>query len=349
MPRSIWNGAISFGLVSIGVKVVPATSAEHSVRFRQLHRSDLGAVRYRKVCELDEAELQADDIVRGYETADGRIAVVTDEDLDGLPLPTARTIEVGGFIDLAAVDPLRRGKSYYLAPDKTAAKPYALMREALRRADRGAVAKMAMHGRELLVLIQVYDETLLMTQLRWADEMNAAEGIVPTADVTVTDSELDLADTLINALGTVEDLNAYSDEYQAAVEEVITAKLDGAPAAGTAAAQERGGVVLDLMAILQQSVTAAQDARRPEAGSADSGAAAGEPAPAASKKPPRKVASAASPAARGARKSTAQRHLAAAPEPEPKDTSARKTVTSRKKKTAAAETPAPRATRKKIS
>jgi DNA end-binding protein Ku len=331
MPRSIWNGAISFGLVNIGVKVVPATSAEHSVRFRQLHASDLGPVRYRKVCELDQTELQADDIVRGYETADGRVAVVTDEDLDGLPLPTARTIEVSGFIDLAAVDPLRRGRTYYLAPDKTAAKPYALMREALRRADRGAVAKMAMHGRELLVLIQVHDEALLMTQLHWADEMNAAEGIVPATDVTVSDSELDLADTLINALGTVEDLNAYSDQYQAAVEEVITAKLDGAPASGTAAAQARGGgVVLDLMAILQQSVTAAQDAR------------SAEPA-------------APAPAARATRKSTAQRHLSAAPEPAAKGTSARKTATAKARtpKAGAAKTPAatekaaPRTPRKK--
>ncbi|MEU8132025.1 Ku protein [Streptodolium elevatio] len=261
--RAIWKGAISFGLVSIPVKVVSAIGSEHSVKFHQMHQSDQGRVRYRKVCELDGEELSQGDIVRGYTASDGRVAVVTDDDLSELPLPTARTIEVHGFLAADDVDPLRLGKPYYLSPDTSGAKPYVLMREALRRSEKAAVAKLAMRGHETLALVRVQDDVLVLHQLYWPDEVNSTEGVAPTERVRVTDAELDMADTLIGALGSA-DLEEFHDEYQAAVEELVTAKLEGAePSAEPESAEDRGGgKVIDLMAALRQSVEAAQGSRK---------------------------------------------------------------------------------------
>ncbi|HSA49860.1 MAG TPA: Ku protein [Yinghuangia sp.] len=263
--RAIWKGAISFGLVSIPVKVVSAIGGEHTVKFHQMHQKDQGRVRYRKVCELDGEELAPNEIVRGYEAADGRVAVVTDADLADLPLPTARTIEVHGFLTAEDIDPLRLGKPYYLSPDTSGAKPYVLMREALRRADKAAVAKLAMRGHEILALVRVQEDVLVLHQLYWPDEINSTQGVAPTERVRVTDAELDMADTLIDALGTA-DLSEYHDEYQAAVEELVTAKLEGAePVEAEVPSAEAGGKVIDLMAALRQSVEEAKGGRaKPE-------------------------------------------------------------------------------------
>ncbi len=259
--RAVWKGAISFGLVSIPVKVVSAIGGEHTVKFHQMHRKDQGRVRYRKVCELDGEELTPDEIVRGYEASDGRVAVVTDADLADLPLPTARTIEVHGFLAAEEIDPLRLGKPYYLAPDTSGAKPYVLMREALRRSGKAAVAKLAMRGHEILALVRVQEDVLVLHQLYWPDEINSTDGVAPTERVRVTDAELDMADTLIDALGTA-DLTEYHDEYQAAVEELVTAKLEGAePVEAEAPGEEAGGKVIDLMAALRQSVEEAKGGR----------------------------------------------------------------------------------------
>jgi DNA end-binding protein Ku len=260
--RAIWKGAISFGLVSIPVKVVSAIGSEHAVKFHQMHRADQGRVRYRKVCELDGEELAAGDIVRGYEAADGRVAVVTDEDLSELPLPTSRSIEVHGFLAAEDVDPIQLGKPYYLTPDTAGTKPYVLMREALRRSGKAAVAKLAMRGHEILALVRVQDDVLVLHQLYWPDEINATDGVAPTERVSVTDAELDMADTLIDTLGTA-DLSAFHDEYQAAVEDMVTAKLDGAEAPAAEGEAGGGGAqVIDLMAALRQSVAEAQGARK---------------------------------------------------------------------------------------
>lgn len=263
--RAIWKGAISFGLVSIPVKVVSAIGSEHSVKFHQMHQSDQGRVRYRKVCELDGQELGSGDIVRGYEAADGRTVVVTDEDLADLPLPTARAIEVHGFLTEDTVDPLQLGKPYYLAPDTAGAKPYVLMREALRRSGKAAVAKLAMRGHETLALVRAQEDVLVLHQLYWPDEINSTDGVAPTDRVKVTDAELDMADTLIDTLGAA-DLDEFHDEYAVAVEELVTAKLEGVEPPAPEAEGETGAQVIDLMAALRQSVEQAQGRRAEQAG-----------------------------------------------------------------------------------
>jgi DNA end-binding protein Ku len=259
--RSIWNGAISFGLVSIPVKLMNATES-HAVSFRQIHTEDGGRIRYRKVCELEDREVGQDEIGRAYEDADGSLIPVTDEELARLPIATARTIEIVAFVPEDRIDPLQMGSAYYLAASGApAAKPYTLLREALGRSNRVAVAKFALRGRERLGMLRVVGDAIAMHALLWPDEVRAPEGVAQDEDVTVREQELDLADALMDTLGEI-DLDELHDEYREALEEVIAAKAAGEtlPRAPEA---EPSGKVLDLMAALESSVRAA---RRPRGG-----------------------------------------------------------------------------------
>ncbi|MFB8028105.1 MULTISPECIES: Ku protein [unclassified Streptomyces] len=257
--RSIWNGSISFGLVSIPVKLMNATE-NHAISFRQIHLADGGRIRYRKVCELDEEEVPPSETVKAYEDADGTVIPVTDEDLASLPLHTAKTIEIEGFVPASAIDPLQLDSAYYLAANGVpAAKPYALLREALRRSGKVAVAKYALRGRERLGMLRVADDVIAMHGLLWPDEIRAPEGVAPDAGVTVRDAELDLADALMNTLGDA-DMDTLHDDYREAVEVLVAAKAAGEPVAEEEA-EESGGKVIDLMAALESSVRAAQESQ----------------------------------------------------------------------------------------
>lgn len=257
--RSIWNGAISFGLVSIPVKLVNATE-NHSVSFRQIHTEDGGRIRYRKVCELEDREVAQDEIGKAYEDSDGSIIPITEEDLSRLPVPTARTIEIVAFVPGERVDTLQMGSAYYLeAGGAPAAKPYTLLREALRRSDRVAIAKFALRGRERLGMLRVVGDALAMHGLLWPDEVRAPEAVVPDSGVTVREQELDLADALMNTLGEI-DLDELHDEYREALEEVIAAKAAG-EALPAVPEEEKPGKVLDLMGALESSVRAARESR----------------------------------------------------------------------------------------
>ncbi|WP_236239958.1 Ku protein [Streptomyces sp. CC228A] len=261
--RSIWNGAISFGLVSIPIKLVNATE-NRSISFRQIHTEDGGRIRYRKVCELDGQEVTAAEIGKAYEEADGTMIPITDEDLAALPLPTAKTIEIVAFVPASQIDPLQMDAAYYLqANGVPAAKPYTLLREALKRSDRVAIAKYALRGRERLGMLRVVDDVIAMHGLLWPDEIRRPEGVAPETPVTVRDAELDLADALMDTLGSV-DIGELHDDYRTAVEELIAAKAEGA-VAPPEPGPERGAQVIDLMAALESSVRAAREARGEEA------------------------------------------------------------------------------------
>ncbi|WP_316784212.1 non-homologous end joining protein Ku [Streptomyces sasae] len=261
--RSIWNGAISFGLVSIPIKLVNATES-HSISFRQVHAEDNGRIRYRKFCELEDREVTQSEIGKGYEDADGTIVPITDEDLSHLPIPTARTIEIVAFVPADRIDPLQMESAYYLAASGApAAKPYTLLREALKRSNKVAIAKYALRGRERLGMLRVVGDAIAMHGLLWPDEVRAPEGVAPDVDVTVRDKELDLADALMDTLGEV-DLKDLHDEYREALEEVIAAKAAG-ETPPEAPSPAPGGKVLDLMAALEKSVRAAKESRGEEA------------------------------------------------------------------------------------
>ncbi|MGW5128296.1 non-homologous end joining protein Ku [Streptomyces sp. NPDC004069] len=273
--RSIWNGAISFGLVSIPIKLVNATES-HTISFRQIHTEDGGRIRYRKVCELEEREVTQAEIGKAYEDADGTIVPITDEDLAHLPLPTAKTIDIVAFVPAERIDPLQMESAYYLAASGApAAKPYTLLREALKRSRKVAIAKFALRGRERLGMLRVVDDVIAMHGLLWPDEIRAPQGVAPDVDVTVRDQELDLADALMDTLGEV-DLQDLHDEYREALEEVIAAKAAG-EAPPEAPEPAPGGKVLDLMAALEKSVRAAKRSRGEEAAE-EVGEEAGKPA-----------------------------------------------------------------------
>ncbi|MFH8495211.1 Ku protein [Streptomyces coeruleorubidus] len=311
--RSIWNGAISFGLVSIPIKLVNATES-HSISFRQIHTEDGGRIRYRKFCELEDREVTQGEIGKGYEDADGSIIPITDEDLSSLPIPTAKTIEIVAFVPGDRIDPLQMDAAYYLqASGAPAAKPYTLLREALKRSNKVAIAKFALRGRERLGMLRVVGDAIAMHGLLWPDEVRAPEGVAPDTDVTVRDKELDLADALMDTLGEV-DLEDLHDEYREAVEEVIAAKASG-EALPQAPEPAAGGKVLDLMAALENSVRAARESRGEEAEHAE-----------VKSLPQRKTARAA-PKQTGGKKSASTA----------KKTAAKKTTASAKKSTAKAD------------
>ncbi|MFG2024116.1 Ku protein [Streptomyces sp. NPDC048825] len=279
--RSIWNGAISFGLVSIPIKLVNATE-HHSVSFRQIHTEDGGRIRYRKVCELEEREVTSEEIGKGYEEPDGTIIPITDDDLAELPLPTAKTIDIVGFIPAERIDPLQMDAAYYLmANGVPAAKPYTLLREALKRSGRVAIAKFALRGRERLGMLRVVEDVIAMHGLLWPDEVRAPESATPDASVTVRDKELDLADALMDTLGEV-DFEELHDDYREAVEELIAAKASGEKLPAPPAA-DRGGKVIDLMSALESSVRQARASRGEEEGEGEA------EQPPARKRPARKT------------------------------------------------------------
>ncbi|WP_457757991.1 non-homologous end joining protein Ku [Streptomyces niveiscabiei] len=261
--RSIWNGAISFGLVSIPIKLVNATES-HSVSFRQIHTEDGGRIRYRKVCELEDREVAGAEIGKGYEEADGTIVPITDDDLAHLPLPTARTIEIVAFVPADRIDPLQMDTAYYLAASGIpAAKPYTLLREALKRSNKVAVAKYALRGRERLGMLRVVGDAIAMHGLLWPDEVRVPEGVAPETEVSIRKEELDLADVLMDTLGEV-DLDDLHDEYREALQELIAAKSSG-ETPSEPASPPSSAKVLDLMAALEKSVNAAKASRGEDA------------------------------------------------------------------------------------
>ncbi|MEU0308871.1 Ku protein [Streptomyces cyaneofuscatus] len=303
--RSIWNGAISFGLVSIPIKLVNATE-NHSIHFRQIHLADGGRIRYRKVCELDEEEVSGGEIGKAYEDADGTMIPITDEDLAQLPLPTAKTIEIVAFVPADEIDPLQMDAAYYLSANGVpAAKPYTLLREALKRSNKVAVAKYALRGRERLGMLRVVDDVIAMHGLLWPDEIRAPEGVAPDSDVTVRDAELDLADALMDTLGEV-DMDSLHDDYREAVEELIAAKASGEAVQPSESEDSGGGKVIDLIAALESSVRAAKKSRGEGEGEVESEEDMADVHPIKKKATPRKTApQKSSPKSTGGKKSTA--------------------------------------------
>ncbi|MFF4743365.1 Ku protein [Streptomyces chengbuensis] len=337
--RSIWNGAISFGLVSIPIKLVNATESR-SVSFRQIHTEDGGRIRYRKVCELDDQEVSQAEIGKAYEDADGTMIPITDEDLASLPLPTTKTIDIVAFVPASEIDPLQIEGAYYLAANGVpAAKPYTLLREALKRSKKVGVAKFALRGRERLGMLRVVDDVIAMHGLLWPDEVRRPEGVAPDSDVTIRDAELDLADALMDTLGEV-DLDSLHDDYRQAVEELIAAKAEGVELEPQPA-PAGGGKVIDLMAALESSVRAAKEARGDEAAEVS--------APVTELKP-RKKATAKKTAAKGASKTAAKpaaRKTAA--KPAARKTAAKKAAAATSSKTASSKSAAKKTTAKKTT
>ncbi|MFG3206456.1 Ku protein [Streptomyces sp. NPDC048192] len=268
MPRTIWSGAISFGLVTVPINVVSATE-DHSIRFHQYHLQDMGRVRYRKVCELEDREVDQSEIGKGYELTKTQVIPITDEDLSGLPLPTAKAIEIDAFVPLESIDPIRIAEGYYLQPaGQVAAKPYKLLVQALGRSAKVAVAKYAWSGRERLGLLRVRDDVLVLHAMRWPDEIRDPTELLPPP-VEVSEGEIESALALMDTM-TVDKLEGpdFQDRYTQAIARIIEAKREEKPLPA-APEPEQPAAVLDLMAALQESVSKVKASRGEEAGPAE--------------------------------------------------------------------------------
>lgn len=300
--RAIWKGAVSFGLVSIPVKLYTATE-EKDVSFHQVHREDGGRIRYKRVCQIDGEEVAYADIAKGYELPSGETVVITDEDLAELPLSTSRVVDVLSFVPLEQVDPIYFAKSYYLEPDKTATKPYVLLRDALEQADSVALVKVAIRTRETLATLRVRDGVLVLETMVWPDEVREPDFAFLDDDIQVRPQELAMAQSLIESMSADFDPTAYHDDYREALQEVIEAKVEGREVVEQPVQEEDTGSVVDLMAALRASVAAAKKGRGEDADSAPAKKAPAKKAAAkTTAKAPAKTAAKKAPAKKAAKK-----------------------------------------------
>jgi DNA end-binding protein Ku len=259
--RAIWKGAVSFGLVSVPVKLYAATES-HDVSFRQVHAKDGGRIKYQRVCSIDGEEVPYADIAKGYETDDGQMVILDDDDLAELPSSSSREISVEKFVPSDQIDPLLLEKSYYLEPDKAAAKPYALLREALKEADRMAVVTVSLRNRMSTAVLRVRDDVIVMQTMMWPDEVRKPD--FATLDATedaAKPQELKMARLLVDTLAGDYDASDYEDDYRGAVEALVQAKLEGGEVKRAPETKESTGEVVDLLAALQRSVEAAKSSR----------------------------------------------------------------------------------------
>jgi DNA end-binding protein Ku len=276
--QAIWKGTISFGMVTIPIKVYSATE-ERDISFRQVHTTDSGRIRYKRFCEVCGEEVPYSDIGKGYELPDGRMVVLTSEDFAELPLPTAKSIEVLEFVPIDEVDPLFFSKAYYLATDGAVSKSYVLFRDALTNTDQCAVVKVALRTRESLALLREKDGVLVLQTMLWPDEVRDSSFAVPD-DADIKKQEVAMAESYISTLSTEFDPSRYSSDYREALEALVEAKSQGVEMP-EAEEQESGAQVVDLVAALRASVEAAKQ-RRGEKSESDSSSDDTDSKPAAS-------------------------------------------------------------------
>ena len=300
--RAIWKGAVSFGLVNVPIRLYSATE-NHDVQFRQVHREDGGRIKYQRICSIDGEIVSYDDIAKGYETEDGEMVVITDDDLKNLPNQSSKEIAVEKFVPADQIDPMLLDRSYYLEPEKGAAKAYALLRDALEASDRMALVAVAIRNRKNMAVLRVRDGIIVLQTMIWADEIRSAD-FANLGDVgSATERELSMATMLVDSLSGDWDPDEFQDDYAEAVQEMVETKLSGGEVKHAPEPKDTGEVV-DLLEALQRSVDRAKASR-------------GEPAtektaaPAEKKSAPAKKATTKSaPAKKTAAKTTAKKTTA---------------------------------------
>ena len=313
--RAIWKGSVSFGLVSVPVKLYSATES-HDVSFRQVHAKDGGRIRYQRICSLDGEEVAYADIAKGYETEDGEMVILTDDDLAELPVTSSREIAVEKFVPSDQIDPLLFEKSYYLEPEKSGAKPYALLRQALQDADRMAVVTVALRQRTTVAVLRVREteagDVIVLQTMMWPDEIRVPDFSVEVGEVK--DAEVKMAHMLVETLSGDFDASEFSDDYADAVETLVRAKIEGGEVERTPTSTKTSGEVVDLLAALQRSVDAAKKGR----GEDTSEEAEEKPA---KKAPAKKTTAKKAPAKKAATKKAPAKKTAAKKAPAKKSTS----------------------------
>ena len=318
MPQTVWKGSISFGLVSIPVRLSGATE-ERDVSFRQVHEADGGRIRYKRVCEVDGAEVPYSEIAKGYQLPDGDVVVITDDDLADLPIASSKAVDVMTFVPFTEIDPTALSRAYYAEPTGDP-KPYVLLRDTLEKSDRVAVVKMALRQRERLAILRPRDGVLVVQTMLWPDEVRRPDFGFLDDTVTLKPQEVAMAESYVEALAGDFEPGEYVDDYRGALAELVQAKVDGREVTAAPEPAAAPGKVVDLMDALRRSVEEARSKRAGEPAAAD-GEAAGastEQATARRRTPPAKKKQAAAarkkvPAAKTttATKTTAARKTAA--------------------------------------
>jgi DNA end-binding protein Ku len=256
--RSIWKGAITFGLVNVPVKLYSATE-DHDIKLHQVHDEDGGRIRYQRTCEIDGQVVPYEHIAKAYDDGDRRV-MITDEDLQALPSEKSREIDVVEFVPADQVDPIMFEKAYYLEPDSRSSKAYVLLRRTLEQTDRVAIVKFALRQKTRLAALRVKDDVLTLQTLLWGDEVREAKFKSLDEKVDITDRELKMSAALVKEFEADFEPEKFADDYQEQLRELIDAKLEKGDAFSTEetfgerAAEDEGGEVLDLMEALRRSV-----------------------------------------------------------------------------------------------
>ena len=263
MARSMWKGAIQFGLVTIPVKLYLATESRAGVSFNMLHEKDLSRIQMKIFCPVEEEIIPRTDTVKGYEYAPDKYVIITDEDLEKLPLKTVRSIEIEQFVDAAETESQTKfvKQAYYLEPDRVGRKAFQLLKEVLLDKGLTAICKIVIRDREALAAMDPFENTMLLSTLYWPDEIRAMSELdLPDEEPEIKPAEKKMAAQLIEAMTGEFDPAAYHDEYREALMQVIESKIEGRETVEVEAPSEPTKLV-DLMAALQASVTAAASAR----------------------------------------------------------------------------------------
>lgn len=259
MPRSIWRGTISFGMVALPVRLYLATESSSKVSFNLLCPEHKARIKNKRWCPEGDHEVAWSDAVRGYEYEKGSYVIMEDNELDELPLASSKSIDIAGFIkDEELPGPLYYQSAYYLEPEKSAQKPYELLRRTLEKADRVAIAKFALRERERLVSLRALDGALLLNTLHWPDEIRDTEDLDLPEDVKVSAAELKMAENLVNMMAMEFEPDEFKDEYKEAVMKVVRAKVEGREDLVEAPEVEAETTVVDLMSALKASVEKAK-------------------------------------------------------------------------------------------
>jgi DNA end-binding protein Ku len=276
MPATVWKGYLSFGLVSFPIRLFAAARPE-PVHFHLLHKKDLSRVREVMFCAKEDKPLDRSEIVKGYEYDKDRYVVVEPEDLEKIAPPTATVMEILQFVRMEEIDPIYFETSYYVSPEEAVSRPYSLLREAMQQTHYDALAKVAMHGREHIVILRPAEQGIMLHTMYFADELHAANRPAVPKSAKFDKKELDLAKKLIETLAGTFKPEQYHDEYKKNVEELIEKKRKGQKV--TPIRQPKTAPVVDLMQALQQSLSRTAASRK-----------AGSHSKAASKKTARKHA-----------------------------------------------------------
>ncbi|MEX0991626.1 MAG: Ku protein [Actinomycetota bacterium] len=259
-PRTMWKGAISFGLVSIPVRVFPSTE-EKSLKFNQLHDADGGRIKMKRTCSACGEEVPFDHIVKGYEIEKDTYVTLSDDDFDAVPVESSRNIDIVQFIDLDEIDPIYFKKSYYLVPDEMGIKAYNLLRKALTEENKVGIAKVSFRDKEHLAALRFRDKTFVLETMYWPDEIRADDFEEFDKKVTIRPQEVQMAQSLIENLTEAWNPEAFTDAYREALMKIVEAKVEGKEI--ELVEQEAPSKVLDLMEALKASVEAVKKDAKP--------------------------------------------------------------------------------------